>query len=48
MSCDTELIKCKISKELANKFSHFEIEKVIKKIPEIYTIILKEREMMYR
>lgn len=45
-ACDRILLKGKIRKELINKFSKHEIEKAVDKIPEIYSIILKEREMM--
>lgn len=36
-----------IIKKLGGKFSNHSIDKAIENIPEIYSIILREREMMY-
>ena len=32
---------------LGKKYTKYELDKAIRNIPEIYSIILKEREMMY-
>jgi hypothetical protein len=36
-----------IIKKLGGKYSNYNIENAIKNIHEIYSIILREREMMY-
>lgn len=46
-TCDTNFLRGKIKKDLKDKFPSGNIDKAIEKIPEIYSIILKEREMMY-